>query len=45
MFIEALLLRGIRPTSRGTWFVSTAHTAADVERTLAAVDAAMASRP
>jgi glutamate-1-semialdehyde 2,1-aminomutase len=45
MFIDALLLRGIRPTGRGTWFVSTAHTAADVERTLAAVDATLASRP
>jgi glutamate-1-semialdehyde 2,1-aminomutase len=44
MLIDALLLRGIRPTSRGTWFVSTAHTAADVERTLAAVDATLASR-
>ena len=45
MLIDALLLRGIRPTSRGTWFVSAAHTAADVELTLAAIDAILASGP
>jgi glutamate-1-semialdehyde 2,1-aminomutase len=36
--LDALLLKRIRPTSRGTWFVSTAHTAADVDRTLAAIE-------
>jgi glutamate-1-semialdehyde 2,1-aminomutase len=38
-----LLLKGIRPTSRGTWFVSAAHTGADVERTLEAFDSVLAS--
>jgi glutamate-1-semialdehyde 2,1-aminomutase len=42
--MDALLLKGIRPTSRGTWFVSTAHTRADVERTLGAVDEILGSR-
>jgi glutamate-1-semialdehyde 2,1-aminomutase len=37
-FIEALLPLGVRPTSRGTWFVSAAHSDEDVSRTLAAVD-------
>lgn len=41
-FIEALPARGVRPMPRGTWFVSTAHTAADVERTLDAVDESLA---
>jgi len=41
--LDALLLKGIRPTSRGTWFVSAAHTAADVERTLEALDSVLAS--
>jgi glutamate-1-semialdehyde 2,1-aminomutase len=36
-FMAALLERGIRPTSRGTWFLSTAHTERDVETTLDAV--------
>ena len=36
-FLSALLEGGIRPTSRGTWFVSAAHTESDVGRTLEAV--------
>ena len=36
-FLSALLERGVRPTGRGTWFVSAAHTEAEVERTLRAV--------
>lgn len=36
-FLGALLTRGIRPTSRGTWFVSAAHTETDVHDTIAAV--------
>jgi glutamate-1-semialdehyde 2,1-aminomutase len=42
-FIGALLQRGIRPTSRGTWFLSTAHTDQDIESTLAAVDSALSA--
>ena len=37
-FLEGLLVRGVRPTSRGTWFVSAAHTDADVRETLAVAD-------
>ncbi len=37
-FLDALLLRGVRPTSRGTWFVSAAHTDADVQETLVIAD-------
>jgi len=40
-FLAQLLLRGVRPTSRGTWFVSAAHTKADVETTLRAADGAL----
>ena len=40
-FIEALPALGVRPMSRGTWFVSAAHTAADVDLTLRAVDVAL----
>ena len=36
-FLLALLERGVRPTSRGTWFVSAAHSEVEVDRTLAAV--------
>lgn len=38
-FIDALLPLGIRPTGRGTWFVSAAHTQDDIDRTLAAIAA------
>ncbi|RAK60764.1 aspartate aminotransferase family protein [Phenylobacterium hankyongense] len=37
-FMDALLPLGIRPTGRGTWFVSAAHSGEDVDRTVAAVD-------
>lgn len=41
-FIDALLKKCIRPTSRGTWFVSTAHSETDVDSTLSAVDEVLA---
>jgi glutamate-1-semialdehyde 2,1-aminomutase len=40
-FLGTLLERGVRPMARGTWFVSTAHTEADVETTLAVVREAL----
>ncbi len=40
--VQALQERGVRVTSRGTWFLSAAHGAAEVEETLAAVEAAVA---
>ncbi len=40
-FLAALLERGVRPTSRGTWFVSSTHTDDDVKATLDAVDSAL----
>ncbi|RYE10615.1 MAG: aspartate aminotransferase family protein [Hyphomicrobiales bacterium] len=40
-FIQRLALAGIRPTGRGTWFVSAAHGAAEVEATLAAAKTAL----
>ena len=43
LFLAALLERGIRPTSRGTWFVSAAHTDDDLAVTLDAVDRALQS--
>jgi glutamate-1-semialdehyde 2,1-aminomutase len=42
-FLDALLLKGIRPTGRGTWFVSAAHSDVDVDQTLSAVDAVLAA--
>jgi glutamate-1-semialdehyde 2,1-aminomutase len=41
-FIRALQDRGVRITLRGTWFVSTEHGEAEVERTLRAVESALA---
>lgn len=41
-FIESLPARGVRPMTRGTWFLSTSHTTEDVERTLQAVDESLA---
>jgi glutamate-1-semialdehyde 2,1-aminomutase len=41
LFLAALLERGVRPTGRGTWFVSTAHTDSDVAATLDAVGHAL----
>jgi glutamate-1-semialdehyde 2,1-aminomutase len=40
-FLAALLERGVRPMARGTWFVSAAHTVAEMEGTLAAVKEAL----
>lgn len=40
-FLAALLARGVRPTGRGTWFLSSAHSDADIAETLTAVDAAL----
>jgi glutamate-1-semialdehyde 2,1-aminomutase len=40
-FLAALLECGVRPTSRGTWFVSSTHTDDDVKSTLDAVDSAL----
>ena len=40
-FVRALQDHGVRLTLRGTWFVSTAHTDEDVERTLEAVALAL----
>jgi glutamate-1-semialdehyde 2,1-aminomutase len=40
-FVTALDAEGIRVTGRGTWFVSTAHTEADVELTLVAAEHAL----
>jgi glutamate-1-semialdehyde 2,1-aminomutase len=42
-FLHALQEHGVRPTSRGTWFLSTAHTDADVEETIRAAEMALAS--
>jgi len=41
-FLAALLKHGVRPTARGTWFVSAAHTDAEVEATLDAVSETLA---
>ena len=41
-FLAALVQHGIRPTSRGTWFVSAAHSVDDVEETLSAARAVLA---
>jgi glutamate-1-semialdehyde 2,1-aminomutase len=41
-FADALLAEGVRIPRRGTFFLSTAHGAREVERTLAAADAALA---
>jgi glutamate-1-semialdehyde 2,1-aminomutase len=40
-FVEALAANGVRTTRRGTWFLSTAHTADDVETTLKAAKKAL----
>lgn len=42
-FWGALQERGVRTVPGGTWFVSTAHTPEDIDRTLAAVDEAMSA--
>ena len=40
-FLELLQDLGVRPTSRGLWFVSSAHDDALVDRTLAAAAEAL----
>ncbi len=40
-FAVALLARGVHVASRGIWYLSTAHTAADVEETLEALEDAL----
>ena len=40
-FRKEMLLRGVRLTSRGAWFVSTSHTDTEVEATLKAADEVM----
>ena len=40
LFNKILHEEGVRVTARGTWFMSAAHTDADVEETLAAADRA-----
>jgi glutamate-1-semialdehyde 2,1-aminomutase len=40
-FLAALLDRGIRPTGRGTWFLSSAHSDSDIAETCTAVEAAL----
>jgi glutamate-1-semialdehyde 2,1-aminomutase len=40
-FVDRLLVHGIRITSRGTWFLSTAHTERDIDDTIAAVARAL----
>jgi glutamate-1-semialdehyde 2,1-aminomutase len=41
LFLGALLECGVRPTARGTWFISTAHSDSDVAQTLDAVGEAL----
>ena len=41
LFLKVLQDHGVRVTSRGTWFLSTAHTDHDVEDTLTAADIAL----
>jgi glutamate-1-semialdehyde 2,1-aminomutase len=41
-FLNALLDRGVRPTSRGTWFVSASHNETHVDKTLSAVRESLA---
>ena len=42
-FVEALIENGVRITSRGTWFLSTAHTDKDIEETVTAAERALKS--
>jgi glutamate-1-semialdehyde 2,1-aminomutase len=42
-FVEALVKNGVRITSRGTWFLSTAHTDDDIDTTIGAAETAMKS--
>lgn len=40
-FLAGLVTRGIRPTNRGTWFVSATLSAEDISQTVAAIEAAL----
>jgi glutamate-1-semialdehyde 2,1-aminomutase len=40
-FLRALQDGGVRVTARGTWFLSTAHSEADVEQTLRVAERAL----
>ena len=42
-FVEALIQNGVRITSRGTWFLSAAHTDKDIDATIAAAESALKS--
>ncbi len=42
-FVAQLAVRGVRTILRGTWYISAAHTADDIDATLAAADAALAA--
>jgi glutamate-1-semialdehyde 2,1-aminomutase len=42
-FVDALVENGVRITSRGTWFLSAAHTDNDIDSTLAAAERALQS--
>lgn len=41
-FVAALAERGVRTILRGTWYISAAHSAADIEETLERAQAALA---
>jgi glutamate-1-semialdehyde aminotransferase len=40
-FVQAMQDLGVRITSRGTWFLSTVHTSADVAETLGKAEQAL----
>ncbi len=42
-FLLELQHHGVRPTSRGTWFLSTAHTDADIEATLSVAETVLSA--
>ncbi len=42
-FVAALMERGVRPILRGTWYISAAHTEADIDATLDRADDALTS--
>jgi glutamate-1-semialdehyde 2,1-aminomutase len=42
-FLHGLQEAGVRPTSRGTWFLSTAHTDADIEATIRGAEQALSA--
>ena len=42
-FVAQLAVRGVRTILRGTWYISAAHTADDIDATVVATDAALAA--